>query len=98
LCFFKIYLLFMLLSSNITEEGIGSHYRWLWSTMWLLGIELRTSGRAVSALNLWAISPAPNTCFYKLLTFRGWLFTQKQGTQACNQSQANSALRSVLSV
>jgi hypothetical protein len=25
--------------------------------MWLLGIELRTSGRAVSALNLWAISP-----------------------------------------
>jgi hypothetical protein len=26
---------------------IGSHYRWLW----LLGIELRTSGRAASALN-----------------------------------------------
>jgi hypothetical protein len=26
--------------------------------MWLLGIELRTSGRAVSALNHWAISPA----------------------------------------
>lgn len=25
----------------------------------LLGIELRTSGRAVSALNCWAISPAP---------------------------------------
>ena len=34
------------------------HYRWLWATMWLLGIELRTSGRAVSALNRWAISPA----------------------------------------
>ena len=26
--------------------------------MWLLGTELRTFGRAVSALNLWAISPA----------------------------------------
>jgi hypothetical protein len=31
--------------------------------MWLLGIELRTSGRAVSALNHWAISPAPNIFF-----------------------------------
>jgi hypothetical protein len=27
--------------------------------MWLLGIKLRTSGRAVSALNFLAISPAP---------------------------------------
>jgi hypothetical protein len=27
--------------------------------MWLLGIELRTSGRAASALNHCAISPAP---------------------------------------
>jgi hypothetical protein len=26
--------------------------------MWLLGIELRTSGRGVGALNRWAISPA----------------------------------------
>jgi hypothetical protein len=27
--------------------------------MWLLGFELRTSRRAISALNHWAISPAP---------------------------------------
>ncbi|GAB1293000.1 Transmembrane and coiled-coil domain-containing protein 3 [Apodemus speciosus] len=27
------------------EEGIRPHYRWLRATMWLLGIELRTSGR-----------------------------------------------------
>jgi hypothetical protein len=33
------------------EKGTGSHYRWLSATMWLLGIELRTSGRLVSALN-----------------------------------------------
>jgi hypothetical protein len=38
-------------SSDTPEEGIRSHYRWLWATMWVLGIELRTSGRAVSALN-----------------------------------------------
>ena len=34
-------------------------YRWLWATMWMLGFELRTSGRALSALNRWAISLAP---------------------------------------
>ena len=26
--------------------------------MWLLGIELRTSGRGLSALNRWVVSPA----------------------------------------
>ena len=31
--------------------------------MWLLGFELRTSGRAISALNLWAISPVPFLSF-----------------------------------
>ena len=40
-------------------------YRQLWTTMWLLGIELRTSGRAASALNRWAISPAPLFFFLK---------------------------------
>jgi hypothetical protein len=33
----------------------------LWATVWLLGIELRTSGREANALNQWAISPAPLT-------------------------------------
>jgi hypothetical protein len=41
------------------EEGIRSHYRWLWATMWLLGIELRTSGRVANILNHWTISPGP---------------------------------------
>jgi hypothetical protein len=31
--------------------------------MWLLGIELRTSGRAVSAINDQTISPAPEITF-----------------------------------
>jgi hypothetical protein len=33
--------------------------------MWLLGFELRTSGRAVSALNRRAISPAPRISIFK---------------------------------
>jgi hypothetical protein len=62
-----IYLYFMYvstlsLSSSTPEEGTGSHYKWLWATVWLLGIGLGTSGRAVRALNGWAISPALHTC------------------------------------
>jgi hypothetical protein len=60
--FFKIYFLFIWVHCSCLQthnrRGIRSHCRWLWATMWLLGIELRTSGRAVSALNHWAISPA----------------------------------------
>ena len=46
------------LSSDTPEEGIRPHYGWLWATLWSLGIKLKTSGRSVSALNHWAISPA----------------------------------------
>jgi len=34
------------LSSDTPEEGMRSHYRGLWATIWLLETELRTSGRA----------------------------------------------------
>ena len=36
-----------------TRRGhrMDPHYRWLGATMWLLGIELRASGRVVRALN-----------------------------------------------
>ena len=44
-----------------TEEGTRPQYRWLWTTTWLLGLELRTSGRARSATNHWAVSPAPSS-------------------------------------
>ena len=54
-----------LLASDTPEEGTRPRYRWLWATKWLLGIELRTSGRAVDALNPWAISPAPTFICYK---------------------------------
>jgi hypothetical protein len=35
----------------------------LWAATWLLGFELRTFGRAVSALNHWTISSAWLPCF-----------------------------------
>jgi hypothetical protein len=38
-------------------------YRWLWATMRLLGFELRTFRKAVSALTHWAISPA-HLCYF----------------------------------
>lgn len=53
-----MYMSTLYLPSDTPEEGIESHYRLLRATMWLLGIELMTSERAVSALNYWAISPA----------------------------------------
>jgi hypothetical protein len=45
------------------KRALDPHYSWLWATMWLLGIELRIFGKAVSALNPWAISPAPSLDF-----------------------------------
>jgi hypothetical protein len=39
--FLKIYLL-LNYYYILSEEGIRSHYGWLWGTMWLLGFVLRT--------------------------------------------------------
>jgi hypothetical protein len=67
----KIYLLLYIstlyLSSDAPEEGIRSNYGWLWATMWFLGFELRTFGRAVRALTHWAISPAQKILFFFFL-------------------------------
>jgi hypothetical protein len=43
-------------SSDTPEKGIRYHYRSLWPTMWLLGIELSNSRRVVIGLNCWAIT------------------------------------------
>ena len=56
------------------EEGTRPYYRWLWATMWLLGIELRTFGRADNALNHWAISPAPSVLFFNSYSSRKLFF------------------------
>jgi hypothetical protein len=66
------------LSPDTPEEGIRSRYRWLWATMWLLGIELRISGRAVSALNLWAISPAQHLLFLTKYKYVGKFYFREK--------------------
>jgi hypothetical protein len=66
-----------LLSLDTSEEGIRSHYRWLWATMWLLGIELRTSGRAVGALNRRAIQPQKFFFFKEYTIYTNSLFRLK---------------------
>ena len=63
----------LLLSSDTPEEGVRSHNGWLWATMWPLGIELRTSRRAVSALNPWAISLAYKLYLKYMATLAGHL-------------------------
>ena len=62
-CCLDVFIYFMYastpsLSSDTPEEGIRSDHRWLWDTMWLLGIEPRTSGGAAGAPNHWAIPSA----------------------------------------
>lgn len=42
----SMYLFYVSTLSLSSEEGIKFHYRWLWPTMWWLGIELRACGRA----------------------------------------------------
>ena len=64
-----LYVSTLYLSSDTLEEGIRSHYRCLWDTMWLLGIELRTSGKGVSAFNHWVISQAPSCVIFKNNSF-----------------------------
>ena len=83
-----MYMSTLWLSSDTPEEGIRSHYRWLWTTMWLLGFELRISGRAVSALKCWAISPAP--CYRLLMEC---LFSSKDMCIKRGQKQLGSGAR-----
>jgi hypothetical protein len=53
----------------VPAEGRGRHqlpwswsYRWLWGVLWVLRIELRSSG-ILSAPNCWAVSPVLPFCF-----------------------------------
>ena len=55
----------LLLSSDTPDEGVGSHYRWLWATKWLLGIELRTLGRVfLTTEPSLLLLPGPNPSFF----------------------------------
>jgi hypothetical protein len=85
-----IYMSTLSLSSDTPEKDTRSHYRWLWVIMWLLGIELRTSGRAVSALNHWTISPAPGwkfLIFIDVNLFMPWLQSGKICTREAREGK-----------
>lgn len=40
-------------------EGTRSHHRWFWAKMWVLGVELRTSGRAHLVFSCPSLSLSP---------------------------------------
>ena len=52
---------------NIIEDCYILGHMWLWAIMWMLGTEPWVLCKNISALNLWAISPDPKTCFLKKL-------------------------------
>lgn len=63
-----------------STEVIVSHYRRLWATMWLPGIEFQASGRTVTVLNCWAIiSPTQKIIFLSVCVYMyAWVcITQK---------------------
>jgi hypothetical protein len=41
------------------------NYRWLWTAVWMLGIEPWSCRRATSSLFCWAISSGPTSVFFK---------------------------------
>lgn len=49
-------------------------FRWLWATIWVVGIKLRSFGRAASTLPHWASSPA-HLCSSHALVYviKAWL-------------------------
>ena len=73
-----VYVLCMNLVPSQARRGLclprNSSYGRLWIVMWVLGIEPKSSGRTVSALNCWAIFVA--------------LKTLKVGTNVCHREKA----------
>lgn len=61
--------------------------------MWLLGTELRTSGRPDSALNLWAISPASQDV---LNEDRKMIVSFKTFCPFCSDSEENREFKKIL--
>jgi hypothetical protein len=54
-----ICILWIFLVPEAARKGLWNWTsRWLWATVWVLGTKPGSSGRAASALNFWAISPA----------------------------------------
>ena len=76
LFFFKMYLFIVCIWLRYTApvfRHIRSHFRWLWATLWLLGMVLRTSGRAASECSQ-PLSHLSSPAFLFLLSSSSFLF------------------------
>ena len=81
------------------QKGASNHIRWLWATMWLLGFELRTTGRTVSALRCWAISPAlSNTFSYNARSHEEWQELFESQIWASLDAQQNVARHLMMNI
>jgi hypothetical protein len=70
---------FLWMLCGLLLEGVRFHYGWLWATMWLLGFELRTFGRAVSTQSLSHLSSPLFLNFYVAY----YIFFKAVGTISC---------------
>ena len=60
---------------KMPEEGTRSHYRWYWATMWLLGIELTTSGREATRKHYDNLYRSPGLTAMPSVTSVSWQST-----------------------
>lgn len=58
---------------SVISPGTNWSFRWLWVTLWTLGIKPETSGGAASVLKHWATAPAPRTHPLMSFVFPQWL-------------------------
>ena len=81
------------------QKRISHPIRWLWATMWLLGFELRTTGRTVSALRCWAICPAlSNTFSYNGSSHEEWQDLFESQIWASLDAQQNVARHLMMNI
>jgi hypothetical protein len=68
---FLVYFYFMCIGVLYVCVSVWrSQIPWNWSYMWVRGVEPRSSGRAASALNVWAISSARAMHVFKCCAVR----------------------------
>ena len=94
LCFLKIYYVYNILPAcmpTCQKRAPDFHYRWLWATKWLLGIEIRTSERAAGA----RLSSPLYWLFVKTCSLNGHLVQQRYRRELHGLYQKQCALPSL---
>lgn len=67
---------------QILIEGVGcpgnGSYRWLWSTLWVVGNKPRSFTGVNRALNYWTTMPSPQkNTFKRMISVNLWIISQK---------------------